>query len=210
MKTKIIIQRHGQSVGNACEVYLGHTDLPLTNKGREQARLCAEYLKGERIDAVYSSDLKRAYATALPHAELRGLEVQTSEQLRELFVGDWEGMLVPEIIEQYGEEFTVRRTFRGFTYPGGESLYDAYIRMRDELIRIAKENEGKTVLVVSHSAAIRALWYYLSEYTDENMLDRVPFMLNSSYSVLYYEDGALTPGEYGVTAHLPKNTVYQA
>lgn len=210
MKTKIILQRHGQSVGNATSVYLGHTDLPLTKKGREQAHSCAEYLKGEKIDTVYSSDLKRAYQTALPHAELRGLSVETSEQLRELFVGDWEGMLQSEIIEEYGEEFTVRRTYRGFVYPGGESLYDAYVRMRDELIRIAKENEGKTVLIVSHSAAIRTLWYYLSGFTDENMLDRVPFMVNSSYCTLAYEDGVLTPGEYGVTDHLPKNTAYLA
>lgn len=209
MKTKIIIQRHGQSVGNACGVYLGHTDLPLTSKGREQARLCAEYLRDEDIDTVYSSDLKRAYQTALPHAELRGLKVKVSEKLRELHVGDWEGMLVSEIEEQYGEEFTVRRTYRGFAYPGGESLYDAYIRMRDELLRIAAENEGKTILVVSHSAAIRTLWYYLSGYTDENMLLHVPFMVNSSYSVLSYDNGVLTPCEYGVTSHLPQKTEYQ-
>ncbi len=210
MKTKIILQRHGQSVGNAAGVYLGHTDLPLTEKGREQARLCAQYLKDERIDVVYSSDLKRAYHTALPHAELRGISVQTSKQLRELFVGDWEGMLQSELIARYGEEFTVRRTYRGFVYPGGESLYDAYIRMRDELIRIGEENLGKTVLIVSHSAAIRALWYYLSGYTEENMLDRVPFMVNSSYSTLAYEGGVLFPEEYGITSHLPTNISYLA
>lgn len=210
MKTKIILERHGQSEGNARGIYLGHTDLPLTEVGREQAAVAAEYLKDEKIDAVYASDLMRAYQTAEPHAHLRSLEVKKSTRLRELFVGEWEGLHQSEIKEKYGEKMWIERTFRGFTYPGGESLYDAYIRMRDELIRIAKENEGKTVLIVSHSAAIRTLWYYLSGYTDENMIDSVPFMVNSSYCVLEYEDGSLTPTQYNVTSHLVKNIKYEA
>lgn len=210
MSTKFIIERHGQSEGNAKEIYLGHTDLPLTEKGREQAELAAKALSGEKIDVVYSSDLKRAYETALPHARLRGIEVKTSEKLRELYVGEWEGLTNSEIKEKYGEQMWIARTYRDFVYPSGESLYDAYLRMREEIIRIGRENEGKTVLIVSHSAAIRSLWYYACGYTDENMLDRVKFMVNSSYSILTYENGELIPGEYGVTSHLPEDTVYLA
>jgi len=210
MKTKIILERHGQSEGNALSLYLGHTDLPLTEKGREQAKVAAEYLKDEKIDAVYASDLMRAYQTAEPHAELRSLKVNKSPQLRELFVGEWEGLPYSEIIEKFGEKMWVERTYRGFVYPGGESLYDAYLRMHKELCRIGEENAGKTVLAVSHSAAIRALWYYLSGYTDENMIDSVPFMVNSSYCVLEYEDGVLSPVQYNVTSHLSEKIEYEA
>jgi len=112
--------------------------------------------------------------------------------------------------EKFGEKMWVERTYRGFVYPGGESLYDAYLRMHKELCRIGEENAGKTVLAVSHSAAIRALWYYLSGYTDENMIDSVPFMVNSSYCVLEYEDGVLSPVQYNVTSHLSEKIEYEA
>ena len=69
MQTKVVIIRHGQSIANAQGICLGHTDWDLTDLGREQARIAAEHLKNEKIDAIYSSDLIRAYNTALPHAE---------------------------------------------------------------------------------------------------------------------------------------------
>ena len=68
MKTKIILVRHGQSQGNAIRVLLGHTDLDLTELGFRQAACTAEALRHERIDVIYSSDLKRAMSTARAHA----------------------------------------------------------------------------------------------------------------------------------------------
>ena len=68
LETKIILIRHGQSLGNAQKIYLGHTDLDLSDVGREQAHAAAEYFKDEEISAIYSSDLLRAYNTALAHA----------------------------------------------------------------------------------------------------------------------------------------------
>ena len=58
MTTRIIIERHGQSIGNAERIYLGITDLGLTDEGVEQAKITAEALKDEKIDVIYSSDLK--------------------------------------------------------------------------------------------------------------------------------------------------------
>lgn len=209
MKTKIIIQRHGQSEGNANHLYLGHTDMPLTEKGREQARLAAEFLKDEKIDVIYSSDLSRAYQTAIPHAALRGLEIHKSKQLREVFAGDWEGLPESEIIEKYGADMLAHRTYRDFVYPGGESISDLSKRLYDEIMKIAEENEGKTILIVSHSAAIRSFWYRFCGYTTENTVDSVGFMVNTSHSIFYYEDGKFIPGEYGLAPHLPKDTKYQ-
>ena len=208
MKTKIIIQRHGQSEGNANHLYLGHTDMPLTEKGREQARLAAESLKDEKIDVIYSSDLSRAYQTAEPHAALRGLSINTSDQLREVFAGDWEGLPESEIIEKYGKDMLAHRTYRDFVYPGGESISDLSKRLYDEIMKIAKANEGKTVLIVSHSAAIRSFWYYFCGCTTENTVDSVAFMVNTAYSIFYYEDGRFIPGEYGLAPHLPKDIKY--
>lgn len=208
MKTRIILERHGQSVGNAERIFLGHTNLGLTEEGREQAEITAEHLKDEPLAAIYSSDLKRACDTALPHAKRRGMEILTSEKLREFFVGDWEGMDVRELRENHYEEFVIRRSYRDFTYPNGESCDEVFRRMSEELLKIAAENPGKTVLVVSHAAAIRAFWYKLCNYTEENMDDRLKLMQNCAYCILDCENGRLIPRKYGISEHLPETKIH--
>ena len=205
--TKIILQRHGQSIGNKEGIYLGHTDLGLTEEGRAQALMAAKSLENERIDAVYSSDLKRAIQTAMAHCEMRGLSLKTDSELREMHVGDWEGANTEDLKKL--TEFTVERTHRDFCYPNGESVPCAAERMKNAIIKLAKENPDSTILIVSHSAAIRAFWYYLAGYEEINMTDRVPFMKNSSYCILTY-DGELHQHEYGISDFLPSGTVYLA
>lgn len=206
--TKIILERHGQSLGNANRIFLGHTDLSLTEEGKEQARITAEHLKAEQIDAIYSSDLKRAYETALPHAELHGLEITKLPELRELFVGSWEGMAVAELRDKYYEQFMIRRSYRDFVYPNGEATQNAAERIKRALTRIAEANPFRTVLAVSHAAAIRAFWYDICGYADEDMATRVKLMPNASYAVLIYENGKFTPQEYGVCDHLPPTEIH--
>ena len=73
--TVLLLIRHGQSVGNLNYEFLGHMDKDLSELGYAQAARTAEFLSGEQIDMVYSSDLMRAHNTALPHAKIRGLDV---------------------------------------------------------------------------------------------------------------------------------------
>ena len=75
-ETKIYIVRHGQSVGNLTRTILGHTDLDLTDLGREQAQACARFLSEIRFDKIYSSDLLRALSTAKPHADMRNMPIR--------------------------------------------------------------------------------------------------------------------------------------
>ena len=202
--TKIFIERHGESIGNRENIYLGHTDWGLTDKGQQEARLTAEHLKNECFTAIYSSDLKRAYETALPHAKIRGLEVIRRAELREMFVGDWEARNIEELKAECYEDFVIRRTHRDFVYPNGEGALEAARRFNSEILRIGQETEGGTVLVVSHSAVIRAFWYNLCGYTEVNMSDRVKFMVNASYSTLEYRNGILIPLEHAINEHLIK------
>ena len=66
--TVFYLVMHGQSIGNALRTYLGHTNLDLSELGYEQAKITAEHLRNVPFDAIYSSDLLRAYHTALPTA----------------------------------------------------------------------------------------------------------------------------------------------
>ena len=89
MKTTLILVRHGNSVTNVTNTFAGSLDAELNEMGNKQARLTAEYLKKFKIDKIYSSDLKRAYNTAVPIAEFHNMKIEKNEGLRELFAGDW-------------------------------------------------------------------------------------------------------------------------
>ncbi len=203
-KTKIIIVRHGESLGNAQGRLLGHTDLDLSPLGFKQARVTAEHLKDEKIDIIYSSDLKRAYNTALEHAKLRNLPVVTDIDLREVYHGDWEGKTVSEVVEKYGDmlEREILGNFVGVSIPGGESFEAAGERFFNAVQRIAEENAGKTVLIGAHGAIIRVFWVMISGISPDEIAAKVPLPTNSSYQVAYYSDGKFTPYSYSNDAHL--------
>ncbi len=203
-KTRILIVRHGESQANAVRVFLGHTDIGLSQRGMTQARATAEYLKNEPIAAVFSSDLIRAYSTALPNAELRGLPVLADTGLRELNIGEWENMKIDDIIERYGKEYTVgwKHNFGTFTPPGGESIADAGRRFYDAVLRIAKSYQGKCVLICAHAAVIRGFYALVSGISWERVAEEIDFPYNASVTTVYYDGERLVPWEYSHSAHL--------
>ncbi len=205
METKIFIIRHGQSIGNMTKTFLGHTDLDLSEMGYKQAEATAKHLFNEKIDIIYSSDLKRAYNTALPHAKIRNIGIITSKKLRETQVGEWENLLVDEIIGKWGSDYFInnwKNGFGTFTFPSGESIIDAGKRFFDEILRICNENKGKTILISSHAAVIRSFWGIISGIAPDELSEKVPFATNASYSICYYENGIISPSEYSNDAHL--------
>lgn len=205
MKTKIILVRHGQSIGNATKRILGHTDMDLSQLGYKQAEATAECLKNEKIDKIYSSDLLRAYNTALPHAKMRNLEVITSKNLREMFVGDWEGRTVDEILTKWGREYFENEwinKFGSFRFPNGEAIVDGGRRFYNEILDVCEQNQGKTVLIASHAAVIRSFWSIISGIEPEDIVEKLPFASNASYSVCYCEKGKISPFEYSIDGHL--------
>lgn len=205
MMTKIILVRHGESIGNATRTILGHTDLDLTELGYRQANATAEHLKDEKIDNIYSSDLIRAYNTAVPHAKMRNLEINTDKNLRELYIGQWENLKVDDLIAKWGREaFEVdwHGHFGTFTFPGGESVQAGGKRFFDAILSICKENEGKTILVCAHAAIIRAFWAIISSIPWENIVAELPFPSNASYSIAYYDGEKIVPEKYSCDEHL--------
>jgi broad specificity phosphatase PhoE len=204
MKTRFILVRHGQSLGNARRVFLGHTDWDLSELGKAQARCTARALADRKIDAVYSSDLLRARNTVIYEAEDRGIELVPMRGLREQFAGEWEGKSVERLKSEYGELFTVSwvRDFGIFKAPGGESIPELGERIRSTLAEIGEANRGMTVLIGCHAAAIRAFWGNISAVDPLELAERYPFPDNASYSEVDYEDGAFTPISYSVSEHL--------
>ena len=209
METQIYLVRHGQSIGNAKGFYQGHTNMDLSEVGVYQANLTAERLKDVHIDVIYSSDLARAHNTALPHAKLRGLDVINSRLLREMYIGDWEGLPIADLKRDHYQEFVIdwHEDFGNFRFPNGESVLEAGERVYNEILRIAKENIGKTVLIVSHAAVIRAFWCKMCGVAPSDMAKAFPFPTNASFSTLKYNGSELVPGEFSCDDHIPVSNI---
>ncbi len=209
METQIYLIRHGQSLGNAKGFYQGHTNMGLNEVGILQAELTAKRLKDVHIDVIYSSDLARAHNTALPHAKLRGLDVIDSKQLREMYIGDWEGIPIAELKRDHYQEFVIdwHEDFGNFRFPNGESTLEAGERVYNEILRIAKENFGKTVLITSHAAVIRAFWCIMCGIAPSDMAKAFPFPTNASFSTLIFDGEKLIPGEFSCDDHIPASDI---
>lgn len=208
---RIIVLRHAQSLGNAKGSFLGHTDLDLTEQGFIQAEMAADFLDATHIhiDKIYSSDLMRAFHTALPSARRRGLLLSTTKELREVYMGKWEGRVVAELDAEYPEEFGIgwRQHFGTCVLPEGESVPHAARRIYDFVVSRAKENLGKTIMFTSHAAAIRSFWGLASGVPFERMAEEVPFPGNASFSTMLWKsdgqgDGSLTPCEFSIDGYL--------
>ena len=202
MKTRFIMIRHGFSTANDVGLFAGFLDAELTETGKKQARLCAEALENEKIDAIYSSDRSRAYDTALPIAKTHGLEVIKCSELREINGGEWEGMLYNDLCTTYPEEYSIWRYDIGNAVcTGGESVKELSARVISLLERVARENEGKTVCITTHATPIRAVCTAAAGLPVERMKE-ISWVGNASLNIFDYEDGIFTAVKLSDTSHL--------
>jgi phosphoserine phosphatase len=154
--TTVYLARHGESDWNVERRWQGHADRPLTERGRAQAEALAEKLAGVHLDAVYASDLRRAWETAQVVAAPRGLEVVRLPELREVDVGSWSGFTRDECADRFPDAF-LRWQEGGSGWDDGESYEDMGVRIVGAVQRLAAEHPDGAILVVSHGGPIRAV-----------------------------------------------------
>ena len=154
--TTVYLARHGESDWNVERRWQGHADRPLTDHGREQAQALAARLAGVELDAIYASDLRRAWETAEAVAAPRGLEVVRRPELREVDVGSWSGFTRDECADRFPDAF-LRWQEGGSGWDDGESYEDMGVRIVTAVQRLAAEHPGGSILVVSHGGPIRAV-----------------------------------------------------
>jgi broad specificity phosphatase PhoE len=159
--TELILVRHGQTAWNVVEVFRGRSDVDLDETGLKQAELLADYLSERKIEAVYSSPLKRALRTARAIASRHKLEVITSQGLNDLKFGEWEGLPVTEVREKYATLFTEWMEKPHLVeIPGGERLDHVTRRVTAFVDVVLTRHKGAIVLVshrVVHKVLILAL-----------------------------------------------------
>lgn len=156
---QIYLVRHGATDWNVAGRCQGATDLELNEVGLKQAEQAATYLGRERIDAVYSSNLKRAVQTASAVGQIHKLDVVIEESLRELDHGELEGLTFAEIRANHPNFIRQwRERPADAAIPGGERLLDVERRAWEGMRRIAQRHGPyETLIVVSHNFPILAV-----------------------------------------------------
>jgi len=151
----IYLARHGETDDNSPPPrVMGWMDVPLNDRGREQARALAAEVAGRGIAALYASNLARARETAEIVGAAIGLEPVVDERFAESNRGDWEGRLAEDIEREEPEAWARwMRAADGFAFPGGESLAGHCARVAEGLAEVAA-GRGPA-LVVCHGGTIR-------------------------------------------------------
>jgi alpha-ribazole phosphatase len=147
--------RHGESTWNEARRFQGAKDAALSARGRAQAAALAAALPGRGIDAVYTSPLRRARETAAACARVLGLPLTEEDGLREVGLGDWEGLPVETVVARYGDHYWRWLLAPGdHPPPGGEPMGALAARMRQAVAAIAARHPAGRVLAVTHGGAI--------------------------------------------------------
>jgi broad specificity phosphatase PhoE len=156
--TELILIRHGESLWNVERRWQGQADPPLTERGRAQARDAAARIAALAPQALYASDLARAFETAAILGGALGLEPTPEPRLREFHVGAWSGLTKPEIDARWpGEYARFRRREPDVRPGGGESPRELLKRVLAALADIAAGHPGERVAVVSHGGVALSL-----------------------------------------------------
>jgi len=204
MKTTLIFVRHAEAEGNKFRRFHGWTDSGITDKGHLQAKCVADRLKDLKMDVIYSSSLKRAMETASYISNAKNLTVRTTERLKEINGGDWEDIPWTELQQRWPEEYdTWENRPHAHRMPGGESMDEFQQRLVQEVMFIINENPGRSICIVTHGTAIRAMLCHFRACTLEEM-SNVAWCDNTAVTVIEFENGVFHTVTEGDSTHLGK------
>ena len=198
---RIFLIRHGETEWNRQNRLQGNSDINLSPEGFHQAIMLAEHAPFQHVDAIYSSDLTRALATANILAEKFDLTVKTMPALRETNFGDWEGRFISELAAEspkaFGKFFTDPERCHP---PHGETFLEAQARVMIGIREIISNHDDQNIVVVSHGSAIRLILGAALDMPIHKMWAIAQF--NMALNVLRVDDGDLTVELMNSTEHL--------
>ncbi len=172
----LALVRHGQSLWNLENRFTGWVDVPLTPKGKDEARDAGERLTGRHFDVAYTSSLTRAQQTLqiiMETAGLTELPVIRDQALNERHYGDLQGLNKAETAERYGEEQVhIWRRSYATPPPNGEALKNTAERTLPFFERaiLGDIKQGKDVLVVAHGNSNRSIVMQLDDLDEDEVL----------------------------------------
>ncbi len=173
--TELVLIRHGETDWNLEGRYQGQSDVPLNERGVQQAEQVAKRLQGQPLEAIYSSDLSRARQTAEALARMTGAPLHLDPRLREIDQGRWEGMLFEDIRQRFAEAFERRkRDPLQVAPPGGETVGQLQQRVLQAVREVLQSHPSGRVAIVSHGLALAVVKVQLQGLPIEAVWDHIP------------------------------------
>jgi broad specificity phosphatase PhoE len=167
--TLLYLLRHGAIDWPEPECFIGQTDARLSSEGRLQANAWRNEFQDAELTAVWSSDLTRATETAGIIFAGRAAGVRTCRELREIKLGEWDGLPRRRVRESHNDLWRARgEDLAGFRPPGGESFWDLQQRAVPQIARIAEGTQG-SACIVTHAGVIRVLICHVLEIPLPNL-----------------------------------------
>ena len=202
--TRIYLIRHCEAAGNQRRTFQGHTDNDITELGKKQLEFLSERFKNIEIDKMYSSPLKRAVKTAEAAAKGKRLGITKLYGLIELNGGVVEDKPFKETFEANPDLADAWDNHpQDFAPKGGEPMQNAYRRIWDTIMFIARENRGKTVAAATHGGVLRCLNCRFI-YGDITHLKDTPWSDNTAVSLIEFDDNMNAKLVfYNDASHLP-------
>jgi alpha-ribazole phosphatase len=169
--TTIYLLRHGALAAGSRDRFIGQLDLPLAPEGIAQAEALGEVLRERRIDAIYCSDLARSRQTADIVGGQAAIPIEIRRELREISLGDWEGLSRREVAARFPEDYAARGAdLENYRVGGGESFADCRRRVLLAWAEILR-GAGQTVVIVGHAGVNRLLLCHLLERPIATLFD---------------------------------------
>ena len=156
--SRLLLVRHGNTELNSAQIFVGHTDVELSAVGYSQVERLRDRLSAEKIDIIYSSDLRRALVTAETIASRHQLAVIACPELREINYGNLDGLTFEEIRRLYPEVAQLCADWSlQLKFPDGESVDELKQRVSRFLDRLKQHTPQQTVLIVAHGGPLRLM-----------------------------------------------------
>jgi len=199
--TRIVAVRHGETAWNVDTRIQGHLDIPLNDTGLWQAAQLGEALSGEPIGAIYTSDLRRAHATAQAVARSTGAPLVAEPGLRERSFGHFQGRTFAEIEAELPEDARRwRKRDPHYAPAGGESLVTLRERIERTVTMLAQQHAGEQIVVVAHGGVLDVLYRLATR--QELQAPRTWQLANAAINRLLWTPDGLTLVGWADTQHL--------
>ena len=198
----IYLTRHGETEWNTEHRLQGWKDSNLTERGIEGAKALHDHLIDIDFDAVYSSPSKRAFKTAEIIVGERNIKIVSDDNLKEIFLGDWEGKTTMDIEQLYPRDY--HNYFKAphlYDRCDSESLVQVQNRALETINKIAKEKKSGNVLIVTHGVTLKLIMSYFEKRSLENLWEP-PYILNTSVSLIAFENDEASIALYADTSHI--------
>ena len=151
---RLILVRHGQTAWNAQNRIMGRTDVPLNEKGQQQALVITRALCDQQIDHIFCSPQLRAMETVQPLSQIKKMPIQVDERLSELRFDRWQGKVFDEI---KADPVYIERRQNLFMAPHAEveTVQEVMLRTKDLLGDLSKRDG--CILCASHMDPLKAM-----------------------------------------------------